>query len=1011
MSVNVGRLYYTVDAQTEGLLKAEQEIDRSIQKIEREFDGAANSTDKFGRQMTQLKPITKGVKQETDRLGSSLNGVKRFAGIAAAALATVGIGASLQAAVNQVADFQTAMNGLAAVSRATESQMADLEKQARSLGATSQFSAQQAAEAQRFLAQAGFQVNEILASTPGILQLATAGSLDLASAADIASNVLGGMRLEVGQLGRVNDVLAATASRSNTTIEQLGQALSFAAPFAASAGISIEEAAASIGNMSDAGIQASRAGTGLVGVIRQLSNVTSGGEDILDKYGLSIADVNIEARGLGPVLETLRGANLSTADAIALFGSEAGAAAQVLVNDYKGAITDAAGEAERMAGIIEQGLGPAMKSLSSAIAESILQLGDSGLAGGLENVIKTATGVISVWNGMGDAWAEANDVGEESLRVVEGLAAAIQVMSAAAGARAVQAIGGLVAAKAGWTAGTLTLTGALAGLRTVLMTLFGPVGLVVGAATAIYTFRDELGLVQREANQTRLDIHGLAGAFRELEASQRLLTNSALAGNLAVQRAAAAELKGEIESISSLIENSGQLTPQGGAMEIASAEDLARARELQRELTSINVSIEDGEKLLHEYNDIMVELSQTRPDITPPGRTESGGTGADEKAKRETERLKQEMDRRRQAVVSSLQTESEAAFSEYQRRNVEIQSLFEEGSAQQRDLLSRNNESYLQKLQELNAREKEEALRHQEEMAQQRKEDYAKRLQEITGFSEQAVQKLLEIQTNAGDPMAALTRNLGDAFVNLDDTIASAFMNGMQNAEGMNDILKSVGQTVAGSLLQSFIKLGVQMLINAAMGQTMQTAATSAAVTGGATALAAWQPAAIAASIATFGAAAGIGSGAYVASQAVGVGTGFMSQIAATGYASGGYTGSGSRNEPAGIVHRGEYVMPKNVVDQPGMRSHLEGLKSGQRYLSMGNSGSGASPGSGGSNIQIHIHNEGKDMEVDRTESRTGAGGLREMHVFVRNSFKGMMKDGSIDKDMNLNYGINRRGR
>src|SRR5699024_8018949 len=114
----------------------------------------------------------------------------------------------------------------------------------------------------------------------------------------------------------------------------------------------------------------------------------------------------------------------------------------------------------------------------------------------------------------------------------------------------------------------------------------------------------------------------------------------------------------------------------------------------------------------------------------------------------------------------------------------------------------------------------------------------------ITGFSEQAVRKLMEIQENAADPMAALTRNLGDAFVNLDETISSAFMQGMTNADSFNDILRSVGQTVLGSLLQSFIKLGVQMAINAATGRAQQAAATAQSIGAGQAALAASQPAA-----------------------------------------------------------------------------------------------------------------------------------------------------------------------
>ena len=47
-------------------------------------------------------------------------------------------------------------------------------------------------------------------------------------------------------------------------------------------------------------------------------------------------------------------------------------------------------------------------------------------------------------------------------------------------------------------------------------------------------------------------------------------------------------------------------------------------------------------------------------------------------------------------------------------------------------------------------------------------------------------------------------------------------------------------------------------------------------------------------------------------------------------YAKGGYTGDGGKYEPAGIVHKGEYVVPQNVMRNPqaqGMIETLEGMR------------------------------------------------------------------------------------
>jgi len=257
---------------------------RDLRKAGREFDDLARKGDRAERRIrNSATNMTKGFGQ-----------LKSAIGLVTAAIAAMG-GYS---AVRQIANFETELNKLQAVSGSTASQMAALEDQARSLGATTTFAANEAAQAQVFLAQAGFKSNEVLKATPGILKLAIAGNLDLARAADIASNVLGGMALQVDDLNRVNDVLAKTAASSNTNIEQLGQALSFAAPFAVSAGISIEQVAAAVGVLSNNGLQATRAGTGVVGVIRQLSRVTPQAEEVLSKYGLTVGDVNIEAKNL-----------------------------------------------------------------------------------------------------------------------------------------------------------------------------------------------------------------------------------------------------------------------------------------------------------------------------------------------------------------------------------------------------------------------------------------------------------------------------------------------------------------------------------------------------------------------------------------------------------------------------------------------------------------------------------------------------------------------------------------
>jgi hypothetical protein len=90
---------------------------------------------------------------------------------------------------------------------------------------------------------------------------------------------------------------------------------------------------------------------------------------------------------------------------------------------------------------------------------------------------------------------------------------------------------------------------------------------------------------------------------------------------------------------------------------------------------------------------------------------------------------------------------------------------------------------------------------------------------------------------------------------------------------------------------------------------------------------AAWGPAAVAASIASYGAAAAVGTASAIAGMALGAAfAGALSGGA--GFVEGGFTGKGGKYEPAGIVHHGEYVMRAATVNRIGVPA-LEAIQQG----------------------------------------------------------------------------------
>lgn len=441
-------------------------------------------TQGLDRAQRAMRDATRGMsddaKKSADEITKVFSGAvghinKLLGGLAAAV--------SFDKTVRAIVGFEDSMLRLQATSRSTTEEMKALENQARSLGATTRYSAQQAADAQNFLAMAGFSTSDILAATGDVINFASAASIDLARSADIASNVLGQMRLPVSQLSRAMDVMVNTTQSSNTNIEQLAEAMSYAGPIAASAGVSVEELAAAIGVLGDSAIQGSRAGTGIVGIIAQLSNLTPNATAALAKYGLTADDVNIQVHGLATVMERLQG--LSVADSLLIFGREAATAAEIIavgadrMNELAEANANVAGRTKEVATLLDQGLSAAFASVLSALEETMLQVGEAGLGGALKTIAITTAGVINEFNGLLPLFAESSGISEEFAKNIKLLADAIKV----AGTVAVSVIGGRMVVALG--ASALSFAAATVEAMRYQATLASMAGVSASAAAGI----------------------------------------------------------------------------------------------------------------------------------------------------------------------------------------------------------------------------------------------------------------------------------------------------------------------------------------------------------------------------------------------------------------------------------------------------------------------------------------------------------------------------------------------
>lgn len=216
-------------------------------------------------------------------------------------------------AVDTGMTFTSSMSNVKALSGATAEEMEALTEKAEEMGKKTSFTASQSADALGYMALAGWNTEEMLDGIDGVLNLAAASSMDLATASDIVTDAMTAFGMSADETNRFVDVLAATSTSSNTTVEMLGQSFKYVGTICGAMGYSIEDAGVALGMMANSGIKAEQAGTSLRSLLTRLSTNAGasanslGALDILtQRLGVSFYDSSGNARDLSDVLEETR---------------------------------------------------------------------------------------------------------------------------------------------------------------------------------------------------------------------------------------------------------------------------------------------------------------------------------------------------------------------------------------------------------------------------------------------------------------------------------------------------------------------------------------------------------------------------------------------------------------------------------------------------------------------------------------------------------------------------------
>ncbi|WP_180850008.1 hypothetical protein [Raoultella ornithinolytica] len=264
-----------------------------------------------------------------------------------------------------------------------------------------------------------------------------------------------------------------------------------------------------------------------------------------------------------------------------------------------------------------------------------------------------------------------------------------------------------------------------------------------------------------------------------------------------------------------------------------------------------------------------------------------------------------------------------------------------------------------------------------------------------------------------------------DAFGNQASNALTGVITGSMSA---NDALSSIGSTILNDVINMFVQMGLQQAKSAIMGASVQQATiaattatqvgalattTAASTASASTTMAAWLPAALVASVGSFGAAAIIGGAALVGAFA-------LSKTLSSGRKNGGPVSAGSvypvgeGNLPEFMqTSKGLFMIPGDdgrVFSNKDVTSGSPSIKkasTGSEYLSQSSGGSGSTGSQSSKPIEINF------QFYDQTtggQHSFGAQATQEGNVITVDAFlRDLDSAGPMASGMESTYGLRRQ--
>lgn len=319
-----------IDRLTQKIKKEEQAANERKEALEAEkvsVDRLAEAEAELIRKRDEAQKVAEdfiALKNTVTDLANEFSVLK--IGADAAFNAVKAIDAAVVDCLNSAAQLEYTMSGVEATSGATKEQTEALTEAAKYMGATTSYTASECAEALQTQALAGWTVEEMLNGLPAVVQLAAASQEDLNTMTGIVSDSLNAFGLSGSEaVTRFADVLAKTATSSNTTVSMLGESLSYVESTAANLDYKIEDVSIALAVMANNALKGSVSGSALNTMLTRMSGANENAAQEMDKLGLSMYDSSGNAKDLIKFMDELRAA----------FGDGSMSAQEMQISAYK----------------------------------------------------------------------------------------------------------------------------------------------------------------------------------------------------------------------------------------------------------------------------------------------------------------------------------------------------------------------------------------------------------------------------------------------------------------------------------------------------------------------------------------------------------------------------------------------------------------------------------------------------------------------------------------------------